>query len=267
MNHNCPYCESEEPMSILDTVSNRNFTAQICCEQLQMDYDEVSDDQELLKIFVNQFTELEYVYDSPVDKILVEGIESGGHTNFKAVGLEGLMLSTKLRVEAISFKEMCIFVDEHHRHTKAPRGWKFGLGCYNGEELIGVASVGRPVARLLDDGITLEVNRVCVNPELHPTLVFNACSMLYSESAKRTKKLKIGKLKDEPQLDESGKIITYKKIITYTLETELGTSLKAVGWTIENVQKSGGSWSSKSRERKSLSGTDDIPKVRWYKSL
>ena len=73
------------------------------------------------------------------------------------------------------------FVNAHHRHHKATAGHKFSIGCAKDGELVGVAIVGRPVSRYLDDGWTLEVNRLCTTGEK------NACSILYAASARAAK--------------------------------------------------------------------------------
>lgn len=98
------------------------------------------------------------------------------------------------------------FVNAHHRHHKATAGHKFSIGCAKDGELVGVAIVGRPVSRYLDDGWTLEVNRLCTTGEK------NACSILYAASAR------------------AAKAMGYRKIITYTLDSESGSSLRAAGW-------------------------------------
>ena len=97
------------------------------------------------------------------------------------------------------------FVNAHHRHHKATAGHKFSIGCAKEGELVGVAIVGRPVSRYLDDGWTLEVNRLCTTGEK------NACSILYAASAR------------------AAKAMGYRKIITYTLDSESGSSLRAAG--------------------------------------
>ena len=74
----------------------------------------------------------------------------------------------------VSLKEANAFVAEHHRHHKPVVGHKFSIACTDGEKIVGVAIVGRPVARYLDDGWTLEVNRCCTDGTR------NACSMLYA---------------------------------------------------------------------------------------
>lgn len=79
-----------------------------------------------------------------------------------------------LEVCPVSLKEANAFVAEHHRHHKPVVGHKFSVGCTDGEKIVGVAIVGRPVSRYLDDGWTLEVNRLCTDGTR------NACSILYA---------------------------------------------------------------------------------------
>ena len=105
----------------------------------------------------------------------------------------------------ITLREANAFVDRHHRHHKAVTGHKFSIGCSQDGQLVGVAIMGRPVSRYLDDGLTLEVNRLCTTEEK------NVCSMLYAAA-------------------RAAKAMGYRKIITYTLDTEPGTSLRAAGW-------------------------------------
>ena len=107
----------------------------------------------------------------------------------------------------VPLKEANAFVAKHHRHHKPVTGHKFSLGCIRDGQLAGVAIVGRPVSRYLDDGRTLEVNRLCSTGEK------NVCSFLYGAAAR------------------AAKALGYGKIITYTLDTEPGTSLRAAGWT------------------------------------
>lgn len=122
----------------------------------------------------------------------------------------------------VSLAEANEFVAEHHRHHRPVVGHKFSVGCTDGEKIVGVAIVGRPVARYLDDGWTLEVNRCCTDGTR------NACSMLYAAAWRATRAM------------------GYKKLITCILETEPGTSLKAAGWTC--VGKAGGlRWTGKRR--------------------
>ena len=111
-----------------------------------------------------------------------------------------------LALTPISLREANAFVERNHRHHKGVTGHKFSIGCTQDGELVGVAIMGRSVSRYLDDGLTLEVNRLCT------TGTENACSMLYGAAAR------------------AARAMGYQKIITYTLDTEAGTSLRAAGW-------------------------------------
>ena len=122
----------------------------------------------------------------------------------------------------VSLEEANAFVAEHHRHHKPVVGHKFSIGCTDGEKIVGVAIVGRPVARHLDDGWTLEVNRCCTDGTR------NACSILYAAAWR------------------AARAMGYHKLITYILDTEPGTSLKAAGWKC--VGQAGGlRWTGKRR--------------------
>jgi hypothetical protein len=116
------------------------------------------------------------------------------------------------------------FVREHHRHHGQVVGHKFSLGAADGETVVAVAIVGRPVGRRLDDGWTLEVNRLCSNGHR------NACSFLYGASWRATRAL------------------GYRKLITYTMPEEGGASLRAAGWRVVG-ETPGRSWSVPSRPR------------------
>ena len=125
----------------------------------------------------------------------------------------------------------------NHRHNKPVTGHKFSIGLFDDEKLIGVAICGRPVARMADDGLTLEVLRVCTDGTR------NANSMLYS----RVKKI--------------AQVIGYRKVLTYTLAEESGSSLRAVGAQKDGIVKPR-EWSREKRKRE----TQNIykkEKIRW----
>jgi len=107
-----------------------------------------------------------------------------------------------------------------------PRGWKFGIGLEADGVLVGVGIAGRPVARMLDDGFTLEVTRIATNGHE------NACSKLYGS------------------LRRIAKEMGYRRCVTYILATEPGTSLRAAGWKCLG-DAGGGSWSRRMRQRES----------------
>ncbi len=130
----------------------------------------------------------------------------------------------KLELQPITYKEACEFIRRHHRHHLPPQGWKFGIAVNDGEKVVGVITVGRPVARFLDDGWTLEVTRCATDGTK------NAASMLYGAARRATFAL------------------GYKRLITYTLVEEPGTSLRAAGWKELGVA-GGGTWNRKGRPR------------------
>ena len=132
---------------------------------------------------------------------------------------------TKLELQPITKSEADAFIIEHHRHHKPSIGWKYGIAVNDGEKVVGVICVGRPVARHFDDGWTLEVTRCCTDGTQ------NAPSKLYSAAWR------------------AGRAMGYKRMITYTLSgEEPGTSLEASGWNLLH-ETSGGSWNCESRPR------------------
>lgn len=90
-----------------------------------------------------------------------------------AKGFAVCEMGEKLHLQPISLREANAFVAKHHRHHKPPQGAKFAIGVNDGERVRGVVIVGRPVSRMLDDGYTAEVTRLCTDG------AYNACSMLY----------------------------------------------------------------------------------------
>lgn len=130
-----------------------------------------------------------------------------------------------MKAICISLKEANRYVEQYHRHHSPVHRDKFRVGCEMNGTLVGVANVGRPVSRYLDDGKTLEVLRLCTDGTK------NACSFLYSRCARIAKEL------------------GYEKIITYILESESGNSLKASGWLCEDDNCGGGHWNCQSRPR------------------
>ena len=153
-----------------------------------------------------------------------------------------------LVIRPIILREANAYVAQNHRHNIPANGHKWSLACYDDDRLCGVAIAGQPIARKLDDGLTIEVRRVCTDG------TYNACSKLYGACARVAKEM------------------GYRRIITYTLQSEPGTSLTASGW--RNCGEAGGaSWNVPSRPREeyqeSLFGTErKYPaekKVRWEK--
>ena len=158
-----------------------------------------------------------------------------------------------LKIKPIDLKSANAFVLAHHRHNGKVLAHRFSIACYDEDRLCGVAIVSNPSARKLDDGETVEVRRVCTDG------TYNACSILYGRCARIAKEM------------------GWKKIITYLLESENGTSLRASGWRIEAEGVGGESWDVPSRPRTvrelTLFGEKIAPypinqkKTRWFKQL
>jgi len=141
----------------------------------------------------------------------------------------------KLHLTPVTLAEANAFVAQYHRHRGPVVGAKFCIAA-SLQDVVGVVIVGRPVARGLDDGVTIEVNRLCTDGTPH------ACSMLYGAAWRAAKSL------------------GYTKLVTYTLASEMGASLRAAGWRVVGEVK-GRSWSTPSRPRIDTSPLQD--KLRW----
>ena len=146
----------------------------------------------------------------------------------------------RLLLTPITLKEAFLFVANHHRHHRPPRGGLFAVAVSAGARIRGVAIIGRPVARLLQDDFTAEVTRLCTDGTP------NACSMLYGAAWRAVRAL------------------GYRRLVTYTLRDEGGASLRASGWRMIG-EAGGGSWSRKSRPRIDTHPTQR--KLRWEASL
>ena len=134
------------------------------------------------------------------------------------------------------------FVETHHRHNKKVRGHKFSIGATEQDCLVGVAIVGRPVSRHLDDGLTMEVTRLAVLDNAPK----NACSFLY-RCAWRAWAAMGG-----------------QKIITYTIESESGSSLKGAGFKViakSPAWKEGAGWTT--RANRVWQPVHSEGKIRW----
>ena len=111
-----------------------------------------------------------------------------------------------LEIVPMTLREANAFVEQNHRHHGPVAGHKFSIGLSDGEQIVGVAIIGRPVSRHLDDGWTMEVNRLCTDGSR------NACSILYAAAWR------------------AARAMGYKRLVTYILESENGASLRAAGW-------------------------------------
>ncbi len=158
----------------------------------------------------------------------------------------------KLELIPITRDEASAFVAGHHRtHPKRPPGWRFGVGVALAGAVVGVAMVSNPKARLLNDGWTLEVSRVCVleiprvvggDGKEHAA---GAVAMLYAACWR------------------AARALGFRRLVTYTLPEEGGASLRGAGWK-EIGAAGGGSWSRVGRPRVDLHPTQR--KLRWERA-
>lgn len=141
-----------------------------------------------------------------------------------------------LELTPITLREANAFVDAHHRHHGPARGCIVCVAVSDADGVRGVAIVGRPVARMLDDGWTAEVVRCCTDGAR------NAASMLYGAAWRSVRSL------------------GYRKLVTYTLPQEGGASLRASGFRCIG-QAGGGSWNRRERPRVDTHPIQE--KLRW----
>jgi hypothetical protein len=141
----------------------------------------------------------------------------------------------------ISTTDAAAFVDAIHRHNRRPSiAATLAVGLEHGGKLIGVAMAGRPVARGMDDGLTLEVHRVATVEDAPK----GAVSCLYQA------------------IRRAGGALGYRKVITYTLSSESGASLRGAGWEQTSFLKARGGWDCPSRPRRPTPA-DHTDKIRW----
>lgn len=129
-----------------------------------------------------------------------------------------------LQLQPVTFAEAAAFIEKHHRHHSPPQGSKFCIAVNDGQKVVGVIIVGRPVARSFDNGYTAEVTRCCTDGTKM------AASMLYAAAWR------------------ASRAMGYMRLVTYTMTEEPGTSLRATGFR-EIGKTSGGSWNTPSRPR------------------
>ena len=129
----------------------------------------------------------------------------------------------KLILFPTTIKQANAMISVLHRHHKPVVGHRFSIGCKDENGVVrGIAVVGRPVAREVDQYGVAEVTRLVTDGTP------NVCSKLYSACAR------------------AAKAMGYERIQTTILESELGTSLKASGWTFDHSIK-GRDWNCPSR--------------------
>lgn len=145
-------------------------------------------------------------------------------------------MEDRLQIVPCTIGDAREFVRQFHRHHRPPQSGLFACACACGPIVCGVAIVGRPVARLIQDGFTAEVTRLATDGTK------NACSMLYASCWR------------------AARALGYRRLGTYILSSEDGTSLRAAGWRLV-AQVSGRSWHCTSRPRVDHHPLQD--KLRW----
>lgn len=131
-----------------------------------------------------------------------------------------------LEIVPLELAEANTLVARWHRHHAPTVGHRFSVGVQSAGTVVGAAIVGRPIARHFDDGWTLEVYR-CVTDGTR-----NACSALYG--ACRRAAFALG----------------YRRLVTYTLRSERGASLRGAGWRDLGLRGyDGKAWNCKTRPR------------------
>jgi hypothetical protein len=141
-----------------------------------------------------------------------------------------------LQLQPLTRDQAFAFVRRHHRHHGPPVGHKFSIGVQRAGELVGVIVIGRPVARHLDDGYTVEATRCCTDGAR------NAASKLYAAGWR------------------AARAMGYRRFVTYTLAHETGESLRAAGLRVV-AEIRGRSWDTPTRRRLDKHPTSD--KHRW----
>ncbi|WP_200931297.1 XF1762 family protein [Frankia sp. R43] len=148
------------------------------------------------------------------------------------------MHQPRLRIVPITRDTALAYIKAWHRHHAPPVGYRFALGVAADDVLVGVATAGRPVARSLDDGWTLEVTRTSTNGTP------NANSALYGAAWR------------------AARALGYLRCITYTQAGESGASLRGAGWLMVAELAARKGWDTPSRRRRSH-GNDGVARARW----
>ncbi|MEV4341905.1 XF1762 family protein [Streptomyces sp. NPDC049590] len=149
------------------------------------------------------------------------------------------MSTPRLHLVPVRSRQAKEFVRARHRHHAPPAGQIFAVGAAdeNGT-LRAVAIVGRPVARHLDDGTTLEVTRTASDGARNANLLLYAAAW------------------------RAAKALGYRRLITYTQEGESGASLRGAGWRLVAARPPRAGWHTPSRPRTDH-GNDHIARFLW----
>jgi hypothetical protein len=165
----------------------------------------------------------------------------------RKLALRSAAWTTRVHLRPVTLREANAHIAQHHAHHPPVRGCKFCIGAVDGNGVLrGVVVVERPKARMLDDGYTLELTRVCTDrtPHVASMMIASATRASFAMGARR--------------------------VISYILNTELGISYLAAGWRRaeddqgEPIACGGGEWSRPSRPREAMR-SPTCTKYRWEK--
>lgn len=228
----CLFCGEPERVALHEAWTDHGFLLDTCCEGLlqQVGWD-MEQDPAWARELLRQLGAEEML----------------GHRLRRVAsdGCCGFVLDWQLRTGPLAFRTARAFVGAHHAHCGPPIVARFSGGVWNGWTLIGVATVGNPVARALCGRGILEVNRLCIRRDLPSALRWNAASMLLGWCGA-----------------EAGRQ-GWRHLVTYTVaQEEKGTSLRAAGWQ-EEARVRGRSWHGGRRARSNTNAFAD--KIRWGK--
>lgn len=168
-------------------------------------------------------------------------ITVGRGIDWRAIGERPVLVASaqpRIGLVPVSRDVALAFVDRVHRHHKRPPGYRFAVGAHDGHHLVAVGLAGRPVARALCDGWTVEVSRIASDGTP------NACSALYGACWR------------------AARALGYRRAVTYTQDGESGASLRAAGWRLVAELRPRAGWDTPSRPRQDR-GTDGVRRYRW----
>jgi hypothetical protein len=162
----------------------------------------------------------------------------------------------------VGLAEARAFITRHHRHHRPPVGHLFSLGCWEGDELMGVACVGRPVSRVLDARGWVEVTRLAVKagaPKGAPSMLLAAAVRAVRDRVHKANR--VARMAGE-------EVQAGVRVITYTLASESGASLRGAGFAQDVLSRDCSSVRGRSWSRTGGAGKCKLgPKVRWSRAV